>query len=163
MIGTSRNQPIWVSVYSRSHTLDLQAQPAATLFRDIERAKQLFNQKRDAFKSLSKLYADRVPEWNALDRSLRLTDSDKEVQCVYRQNVKKSKHFLLSVDGHAQIRLKSLHRLVCIRRSLLSLRQSSREPLKMPTLTKTPHLVSMKPLRLCPISEFKLRYWVVIR
>jgi len=63
------------------------------LFRNIGRTKQLFIQKQDAFKSLSNLYADQVPEWNMLDRGLRTVDSDKEVQCVYRQNQKKGMYF----------------------------------------------------------------------
>ncbi|KAF8955769.1 hypothetical protein BDZ97DRAFT_1709000 [Flammula alnicola] len=66
------------------------ANMSATLYVDIKQAKQLFLQKREAFKSLSALYADRIPTWNKENRQARSIDPiDKEVHCVYRQTQKK--------------------------------------------------------------------------
>lgn len=62
---------------------------AATLYLNLKKAKLLLDQKRDAFITLSELYASKVSIWNKQDRDARKVDSDKEVVCVYRQSQKK--------------------------------------------------------------------------
>ncbi|KAF8955089.1 hypothetical protein BDZ97DRAFT_1968746 [Flammula alnicola] len=61
---------------------------AATLYNEVERAKELFLEKHATFKTLCALYADKVTMWNQMDRRPRMGD-DREVQSVYRQNEKK--------------------------------------------------------------------------
>jgi hypothetical protein len=55
------------------------------LLNDIVRARDLFSQKHTAFKILCMIYADKIPEWDSLDRHERRLEG-KEIMCAYRQN-----------------------------------------------------------------------------
>ncbi|KAF8810573.1 hypothetical protein BYT27DRAFT_7091579, partial [Phlegmacium glaucopus] len=55
------------------------------LFNDLIRARDLFDQKHTAFKILCAVYADKISEWNSLDRHERRLEG-KEIVCVYRHN-----------------------------------------------------------------------------
>lgn len=55
------------------------------LLNDLIRARDLFNRKHAAFKILCAIYADKISEWNALDRHERRLEA-KEIVCVYRHN-----------------------------------------------------------------------------
>lgn len=48
-------------------------------------------QKRDHFKGLCELYADKIDSWDTADRHARPVGQDKEVICVYRYNHQKGK------------------------------------------------------------------------
>jgi hypothetical protein len=81
------------------------------LFDDIVCARDLFGQKHTAFKILCVIYADKIPEWDALDRHERRLDG-KEIMCVYRHNNTKGTsspiqivqaHFSASVPSRSRI------------------------------------------------------------
>jgi len=70
---------------------------ASTLYADLTCAKRLFSLKHKAFTALCKIYANKVREWNTLDRSTR-TLVRKEIECVYRQRERSSECILLYLE-----------------------------------------------------------------
>jgi hypothetical protein len=66
---------------------------AITLANDLENAQRMYVQKREHFVGLSSLHAQRVPEWQAMDRSPR--KKGKETYSVYRHRTSKGKSMLL--------------------------------------------------------------------
>ncbi|KAH6914266.1 hypothetical protein BKA70DRAFT_1182325 [Coprinopsis sp. MPI-PUGE-AT-0042] len=58
----------------------------AQLFNELTRAKRHRLSKRNIFFGLCKLYHDKIPAWDLMDRHSRNKDGKKEVMCVYRHN-----------------------------------------------------------------------------
>ncbi len=52
---------------------------------DIRKARGLYEKKRDIFKGLTELRAEKVPLWHQSDRQSRVKRPGKEIECVYRQ------------------------------------------------------------------------------
>lgn len=63
---------------------------------DIRRANALFTSKHEFLKALTLLYADRVPKWNKMDRTVYPPKSGREVESVYRQKSEKHEYYYLS-------------------------------------------------------------------
>lgn len=84
-IGTGRRRPLWVSTkFVVQISIQLTGE-ADTLFRDLTHARELFIEKHAVFQMLCILYANKLPDWNNMDRRERKMDG-KEVQCVYRHS-----------------------------------------------------------------------------
>ncbi|KAH6905648.1 hypothetical protein BKA70DRAFT_1107378 [Coprinopsis sp. MPI-PUGE-AT-0042] len=58
----------------------------AQLFNELTRAKRHRLAKRNIFFGLCKLYHDKIPAWDLMDRHSCNKDGNKEVMCVYRHN-----------------------------------------------------------------------------
>jgi len=87
------------------------------LFNDIVRARDLFRRKHAAFKILCTIYADKIPEWDSLDRRERRLEG-KEIMCVYRHYNTKGMSIFYSIPKSTMFisLLQSLLDLVFLKR-----------------------------------------------